>query len=64
MDVPELAIHDVPVGELRENPENPRTITDGALASLVKSMRAEPGMLRARPVVALPDGRIIAGNMR
>lgn len=30
----------------------------------MRSIEAEPGMLYARPVVALPDGTIIAGNMR
>lgn len=64
MDIPENQIIDTPLGELTLNPENPRTITPEALASLVRSIEAEPGMLRARPVVARLDGTIIAGNMR
>lgn len=59
-----LAVHDIAVSNLRENPENPRQISPGALSALARSIEAEPDMLRGRPVVALPDGRIVAGNMR
>lgn len=64
MGVPDLPIEDIPIEDLREHPDNPRFITDESLERLVRSIEAEPGMLRARPVVALPDGRIVAGNKR
>lgn len=54
----------VAVGELREHPDNPRTITAEALDRLKQSMLADPEMLEVRPVIALPDGRVIGGNMR
>lgn len=59
-----LRARDVPVGKLHANPANPRTISDERLKALMRSIESEPGMLDARPVVALRDGTIIAGNMR
>lgn len=55
---------DAPVAELHENPENPRVITDPRFDALKRSLVADPAMLRARPLIALPDGTVIAGNMR
>lgn len=62
--IEDLPIQLVALSDLHQNPENPRTISEDGLARLVKSLRTEPRMLAARPVVALPDGTIIAGNMR
>jgi ParB-like nuclease domain len=52
------------VAELRENPENPRSISEPRLDALTRSIDADPAMLAARPLIALPDGTVIAGNMR
>lgn len=52
------------VSELRVSEENPRTIEPGRLEQLKRALEADPEMLRARPVVALPDGTVVAGNMR
>lgn len=52
------------VSELRPHPRNPRFITEARFERLKQSLAGEPDMLRARPVVALPDGTVIAGNMR
>jgi DNA modification methylase len=49
---------------LREHPDNPRTIEPGRLDQLKRNLAEDPGMLKARPVIALPDGTVIAGNMR
>lgn len=54
----------VPIDELHASPENPRKITPARLAQLKRSLEADPLMLSARPVIALPDGTVVAGNMR
>jgi ParB-like nuclease domain len=59
-----LEVVDAPVGELRENPRNPRQITPARLQALARSIEHDPAMLQARPLIALPDGTVIAGNMR
>lgn len=55
---------EVPLSELRQHPRNPRTITPARLAQLGRTLEAERDMLQARPLVALPDGTVIAGNQR
>lgn len=56
--------------ELRLWDRNPRRINKDRFESLVHSMRHDPEMFAARPLIALvgvgyaPDGTIIAGNMR
>lgn len=54
----------VPVGTLRLWDQNPRRIDPERLETLKLSMANDPQMLRARPLIALPDGRVIAGNQR
>ncbi len=54
----------VPLSKLRCSDENPRVISDEGLERLKRALEADPEMLRARPVIALPDGRVVAGNMR
>jgi DNA modification methylase len=58
------AVVELPLGRLRPWPENPRTIAPGPLADLKRSMAADREMLSARPLLALPDGTVIAGNQR
>lgn len=55
---------DVPLGSLREHPENPRKISRDRLDQLKRNLVADPAMLQARPLISLPDGTVIAGNMR
>lgn len=55
---------DAPVADLRPAPHNPRTITTAQFDALKRSLQADPDMLRARPVIALPSGEIVAGAMR
>lgn len=62
--LPVGATVDVALSELREHPENPRRISRERLEQLKRSLAADPGMLKARPLIALPDGTVIAGNMR
>lgn len=54
----------VAVSELHESPDNPRRITPERLQQLVASLRADPSMLDARPLVATPEGEVVMGNMR
>ena len=60
----DMAVVDAPVGSLRAWGRNPRRITPARLLSLQKALEAAPEMLRARPLIALPDGTVIAGNQR
>jgi ParB-like chromosome segregation protein Spo0J len=54
----------VRVDELHASPANPRRIAPKRLDQLKRSLVADPLMLQSRPVIALPDGTIVAGNMR
>lgn len=64
MTLPVGATVEVALAELREHPENPRRISRARLEQLKRSLAADPGMLEARPLIALRDGTVIAGNMR
>jgi DNA modification methylase len=59
-----LKIVQARVDRLRVNPRNPRTIRPERLAQLGRTMEAERGLLELRPVIAGPDGVVIAGNQR
>src|SRR5439155_19948903 len=50
--------------QLRQWPENPRTIKPERLEQLKQALSEDRAMLRARPLLALPDGTVIAGNQR
>lgn len=52
------------ITDLVPNPSNPRTITDAKFKQLVKSIKAFPEMLEARPIVCTPEMIILGGNMR
>jgi 16S rRNA G966 N2-methylase RsmD len=57
-------VADVPLERLRLWPENPRTIRPERLEQLKQALSDDREMLRARPLLALPDGTVIAGNQR
>lgn len=44
--------------------KNPRWISDTRFADLVRSLAEDPEMLWARPLLVLPDGKVICGNKR
>lgn len=46
------------------NESNPRTITDGNLKKLIKSINELPQMMEVRPIVVDQDGIVLGGNMR
>ena len=52
------------IAALRCYDANPRRISSVQSKALKKSLIADPEMLWARPLIALPDGRVICGNMR
>lgn len=54
----------VKLDELHESAENPRVIEPERLEALKKALNTDPGMLEARPVIATPEGEVVAGNMR
>jgi len=54
----------VPLAQLRPWPENPRRIAPERLADLQRSLLDDPGMLWARPLIALSDGTVVCGNQR
>lgn len=54
----------VAVDDLRPHPRNPRKITPARLEALERVLAADPEMLQARPLIALPDGTVVAGNQR
>ncbi len=52
------------LSEIRENPNNPRTIKEDKFEKLVRSIQTFPEMLEARPIVVNPDMVVLGGNMR
>lgn len=54
----------VPIHSLRENPENPRSISGEKFQKLVNSIRQFPEMMEARPIVVDQNNVILGGNMR
>lgn len=57
-------IEKVKIGELKQNPNNPRTIKDDKFKKLVKSIKDFPEMLEVRPIVVDDDMIVLGGNMR
>ena len=54
----------LPIKEIRNNPNNPRTISKHEFQRLVDSITNFPEMLQARPIVITPDHVVLGGNMR
>lgn len=54
----------VSIHTLRENPENPRSISGEKFEKLVNSIRQFPEMMEARPIVVDQHNVILGGNMR
>jgi ParB-like chromosome segregation protein Spo0J len=55
---------ETPLERLRAWANNPRRITLERLEELKQALVADREMLAARPLLALPDGTVIAGNQR
>jgi len=50
--------------ELTTDPDNPRVISNEALEDLKDSIERDDDFFEARPIIADPDGQVIAGNQR
>ncbi|HZU76709.1 MAG TPA: DNA methyltransferase [Dehalococcoidia bacterium] len=57
-------VEEMPLARLRRWGRNPRQIRGERLEALKRSLQADREMLGARPLVALPDGRVVCGNQR
>lgn len=57
-------LRDVALAKLRPSEDNPRSISGAGLERLKKQIEADPTFLKARPICAMPDGRIYAGEQR
>tara|TARA_Y100001972_G_scaffold128846_1_gene192115 strand:- start:4808 stop:6094 length:1287 start_codon:yes stop_codon:yes gene_type:complete len=54
----------VHLSEIKSNPNNPRIIKDKNFKKLVQSLKDDPQMLYARPVIVNKDMIVLGGNMR
>lgn len=61
---PKPTVQSIRLGRLRPNPDNPRVIKPERMEHLKQILQADPDMLNARPLIALPTGIVIAGNQR
>lgn len=59
-----MNIENVPLGEVRLNEANPRSITKESFAQLVESILVFPKMLHLRPIAVDAQGVALGGNMR
>ena len=54
----------VKLSDIHLNPDNPRTITEKAMAKLVKSLQEFPDMMELREIVVDEKNEVLGGNMR
>jgi uncharacterized protein (DUF2164 family) len=59
-----MNIQKVKISEVKNNPNNPRTIKDDKFQKLVQSIKDFPKMLEIRPIVVNDDMIVLGGNMR
>lgn len=59
-----VIVEDVPISRLKPAEWNPRDITEERLDDLVNSIMSDPDFLWERPVLAMADGTVYAGNQR
>lgn len=59
-----VTVERVPLDRLKPSEWNPRLIRDSRFKELCRSIEADPEFLWRRPVLAMADGQIYAGNMR
>lgn len=52
------------LGELKMNPSNPRTISEGQLEKLIVSLLVFPKMLEIRPIVVDSECQVLGCNQR
>jgi ParB-like chromosome segregation protein Spo0J len=54
----------IDINLLKENPDNPRTITEAKFSQLVASIKQFPEMLQVRPIAFKSGYIVLGGNMR
>lgn len=54
----------IDINLLKENPDNPRTISDAKFAQLIESVKNFPQMLEVRPIAFKSGFVVLGGNMR
>jgi ParB-like chromosome segregation protein Spo0J len=54
----------VPLKDIKSNPNNPRVIKDEKFVKLVQSLKDLPEMATVRPIVVNQDMVVLGGNMR
>lgn len=59
-----MKVEKVKIGEVKNNPSNPRIIKDDKFRKLVKSIQDFPQMLELRPIVVDENNIVLGGNMR
>jgi len=59
-----MKVEKVKIGEVKNNPSNPRLIKDDKFKKLVKSIQEFPQMLELRPIVVDENNIVLGGNMR
>ena len=59
-----MNVKTVKISEVKQNPNNPRTIRDDKFTKLIASIKAFPEMLNIRPIVVNNDMVVLGGNMR
>lgn len=59
-----MNVRRIPIGDIKPNPDNPRTIKDDKFKKLVDSVRKFPQMLELRPIVVNSEMVVLGGNMR
>ena len=59
-----MKVEKVKIGEVKNNPSNPRLIKDDKFRKLVKSIQEFPQMLELRPIVVDENNIVLGGNMR
>ena len=52
------------INDIKENENNPRTITQGKFRKLVNSIKSFPKMIQYRPLIVNKEGIVLGGNMR
>lgn len=57
-------IEQIDINDVKENPKNPRTISDDKFQKLVKSIKDFPEMLELRPIIIDKKNMVLGGNMR
>lgn len=57
-------VYDKRIHEIKENKDNPRSISKEKFEKLVKSIKDAPWMLRIRPLVIDSNNIVLGGNMR